>query len=245
MNKFVSGIKSKTGSVASAATSTLSTAVNRIRGYYSNFYSAGSYIASGLSAGIKANVGSVAAAAASMAASAASAAKKNLKINSPSKVFKKIGSGIPEGFVLGIKTLGSSVKRTVTGMTNKAVDSTQTAMSRMLDILDSDMDSEPSISPVIDLTNVKSGVGAINRMLSAEQTFGVRANLSSINSTMHERNQNGSNAEVVSAINKLRKELSNLERPSYNINGITYDDGSNISQAVNDIVRAARIGRRV
>lgn len=245
MTKLVSGIKSKTGSITSAATSTLSTAVSRIRGYYSSFYSAGAFAASGLAAGIRSKVSSAAAAAASMAAAAASAAKKNLKINSPSKVFKKIGAGIPEGFVLGIKTFGSSVKRTVTGMTTKAVDSTQTAMSRMLDILNTDMDYEPSISPVIDLTNVKSGVGAINRMLSAEQTFGVRANLSSINSAMHYKNQNGSNADVVSAINKLRKDLGNLERPSYNINGVTYDDGSNLAEAVNTIVRAARIERRV
>ena len=245
MNGFVAGIKSQKTSAQSAVASVVSSSTNNIGKYYSTFRTYGSYVARGFADGIRSQISSAAAAAASMAASAASAAKKNLKINSPSKVFKKIGAGIPEGFVLGIKTFGSSVKRTVTGMTTKAVDSTQTAMSRMLDILNTDMDYEPSISPVIDLTNVKSGVGAINRMLSAEQTFGVRANLSSINSAMHYKNQNGSNADVVSAINKLRKDLGNLERPSYNINGVTYDDGSNLAEAVNTIVRAARIERRV
>ena len=245
MNGFVAGIKSQKTSAQSAVASVVSSSTNNIGKYYSTFRTYGSYVARGFADGIRSQISSAAAAAASMAASAASAAKKNLKINSPSKVFKKIGAGIPEGFVLGIKTFGGSVKRTVTGMTTKAVDSTQTAMSRMLDILNTDMDYEPSISPVIDLTNVKSGVGAINRMLSAEQTFGVRANLSSINSAMRYKNQNGSNADVVSAINKLRKDLGNLERPSYNINGVTYDDGSNLAEAVNTIVRAARIERRV
>ena len=32
---------------------------------------------------------------------------------------------------------------------------------------------------------------------------------------------------------------------SYNINGITYDDGSNIVNAVETLVRAARIERRM
>ena len=245
MNGFVAGIKSQKASAQSAVASVVASSTNNIGKYYSTFRTYGSYVARGFADGIRSQISSAAAAAASMAASAASAAKKNLKINSPSKVFKKIGAGIPEGFVLGIKTFGSSVKRTVTGMTTKAVDSTQTAMSRMLDILNTDMNYEPSISPVIDLTNVKSGVGEINRMLSAEQTFGVRANLSSINSAMRYKNQNGSNSDVVSAINKLRKDLGNLERPSYNINGVTYDDGSNLAEAVNTIVRAARIERRV
>ena len=50
---------------------------------------------------------------------------------------------------------------------------------------------------------------------------------------------------MVSAINGLRKDISDMPRNTYSINGITYDDGSNVSDAVKTLVRAARIERRM
>jgi hypothetical protein len=61
---------------------------------------------------------------------------------------------------------------------------------------------------------------------------------------MSPRGQNGNNSDVVSAINKLRNDVNNMERATYHIDGITYDDGSNIADAVQSIVRAAKVGRR-
>ena len=57
-------------------------------------------------------------------------------------------------------------------------------------------------------------------------------------------NQNGVNDDVVYAINKLRKDLGNVGNTTYSINGITYDDGSNISDAIQTLVRAAIVERR-
>ena len=71
------------------------------------------------------------------------------------------------------------------------------------------------------------------------------ANIKSANALMNSRVQNGDNSDVVSAINGLRKELGNVGNTTYSINGITYDDGSNISNAVRDIVRATIIEGRV
>ena len=51
--------------------------------------------------------------------------------------------------------------------------------------------------------------------------------------------------DVISAINELSKNLGNVGGDTYNINGVTYDDGSNITNAVQTIVRAATVGRRV
>jgi hypothetical protein len=62
---------------------------------------------------------------------------------------------------------------------------------------------------------------------------------------MNHRGQNGVDNELVSAINGLRKDLGKTGNTSYTINGVTYDDGSNITDAVKTIVRAARIERRV
>ena len=246
MTRFISGLKSRSGGVASAATSTIASAVARMRSYYGSFYSAGTYVASGFANGIRSQIASAASAAASMANAAITAAKANLKINSPSKVFRKIGSGIPEGFVQGIKMYSGSIKNAVGKMTDNAINTSESAMTQVLNVINSDIDSQPTIRPVVDLSDAKSGISTLNGMLDGNRTIGIRSNLGSINSMMNTRLQNGNgNDEVVSAINSLRKELGNIGNTSYNINGVTYDDGSNIADAVQSIIRAARIERRV
>jgi hypothetical protein len=80
-------------------------------------------------------------------------------------------------------------------------------------------------------------------MFGGQPSLGVNSHLGAITSMMGVR-QNGANDEVISAIRDLN---SNLERMgnTYNINGVTYDDGSNIRGAVEAIMREARIARRV
>ena len=245
MNKFVSGIKSKNDNVVSGSTSGLSSAVKNMRSYYSSFYSAGSYVAGGFSSGIRANIQSAASAAARMASAASNAARQNLKIHSPSRVFKEIGSYVPQGFAQGISMFGGQVKKSVSTMADTATSTTQSVLAQMLSMIDSNIDAQPTISPVVDLSNARSGISALNGMLSTGQTIGIRASLNDINTSMNYKNQNGDIGEVVSAINKLRKDIGNMEHATYQINGITYDDGSNITDAISTIVKAARIGRRV
>ena len=70
------------------------------------------------------------------------------------------------------------------------------------------------------------------------------ANLNSIKTGMNNRNQNG-NSDVVSAIDKLGRNLENSNGNTYNINGITYDNNSSVNQAIQDLIRAIEIERRV
>ena len=56
--------------------------------------------------------------------------------------------------------------------------------------------------------------------------------------------QNGTNRELLGAIDKLGKQMSNIQSNSYTINGITYDNGSEVADAIETLVRATRIERR-
>ena len=245
ITRMSGGMTSKKSNVTSAITSCLSTATTTIRGKYDSFYSAGSYLADGLANGISANAYKAAAKAKAMAEAAVKAAREALKINSPSKVFKEIGSGIPEGFAMGIGMLGGDVKQSVTDMASTAIKSTRSTMGTILDALSADIDAQPTIRPVVDLTDVRTGANAINGMLNGAQTIGVRSNLNAITSTMNAKLQNGSNDDVISAINKLRDGLETNRGDVYNFGDFTYDDGDNISDAVRTLVRAAKMGRRV
>lgn len=141
--------------------------------------------------------------------------------------------------------MGSQVDKAGTNLGDTATKSLSSSISRISDMVSNDIDTQPTIRPVLDLTDVESGAHALNGMLNMGSSIGVRANLGAITSMMSGRGLNGSNADVVSAIDKLNKKMDNIGNTTYQINGITYDDGSNINDAVATLVRAARIERRV
>ena len=239
------GFDGKKKTVATAVTSCITSAADKIKGKYTAFYNAGEYLVKGFASGIDENTWRAKAKAKAMAEAAVEAAKKALKINSPSRVFKAIGAGIPEGFAMGISMLNNRVDRSVTTMASTAITTTKSAMANVLDALNSDMDMQPTIRPVVDLSDVQTGVGAIRGMFISPHTIGVRANLNAASSVMNAKLQNGSNDDIISAINKLNDGLENNRGDTYNFGNFTYDDGTNISEAVHTLMRAAKMGRRV
>ena len=243
--KLAEGFSSNTKSITTSVSSGLTVAVSSISLSYTAFYNAGSYLVTGFCNGISDNSYKAAAKAKAMAEAAVEAAREALKINSPSKVFKAIGSGIPEGFAMGIGMLGGEVEKSVTGMASSAINTTRSAMANVLDALNNDMDTQPRIRPVVDLSNVQTGVNAINGMFDGVQTVGISSSFNAINASMNRKLQNGTNDDIVSAINKLRTGLDNNRGDTYNFGDFTYDSGSEVADAVGTLIRYARIGRRV
>lgn len=244
ITKFADGMKGQKGYVASIAQGVATKAKNEIRSKYSDFYTAGTYLVSGFAAGISANAYKAEAKARQMAKDAYKAAKDELDINSPSKVFRRLGAAVPEGFAQGIERFSKFSNRSSNSMAQSAVETARTALSRMTDVLSSDMSNAPTITPVLDLSNVQSGMGTLGTMLNSTSSIGLTANLNAIGSMRAARRQNGTNGDVVTAIKKLGKDIGNMDRNSYNINGITYDQGSDVADAVETLVRAIRIDRR-
>ena len=240
--KLSDGIESKQTIAKTACRKLVSECATTIGKYKKDFYSAGKNLVDGFASGISENSYKAAAKSKAMAEAAEKAARKQLKINSPSKIFRKIGSGVPEGFAQGITMFGSNIKKSIGTMGSTAVSTTKNLMSNILDNMNMDIDSEPTIKPVLDLTNIESGVGNMNRMFNG---VGIDANLNAISYGMNNKLQNGRNDDVVSAINRLSKDLSNVGGNTYNVNGISYDDDSNITNAVKDLIRAIKVEGRM
>ena len=106
-----------------------------------------------------------------------------------------------------------------------------------------DENDQPVIRPVVDLSDVQTGVSKVQSMFGAFNLDGMSSKIGNISSMMNR--QNGGKNDVVSAINSLRTDIKNIKTNTYNVNGITYDDGSNVSSAIKTLVRAAKIERRV
>lgn len=243
-SNLASGIKSGKASVNSAVTSTVSGAASKLRSYYSSFNSAGSYLAQGFASGIRSGSFAASVAASAMAEAAAAAARKKLAEHSPSKVGYKIGDFFGVGFTNGIANNFVDSSRAGTKMADNAKEALINAVSKMSNILDSDVDVQPVITPVLDLSNVTSGAASITSLLGGTQSVGVRSNLNAINTAM-KLNQNGQNDDIISAIDKLRKELGNLNSgDTYSINGV-YASDDDIVDAIKTIVRAVKVERRV
>ena len=244
MTQFMDGIGSKKTPCIEVITSLVSSVTDEFNTVYSKFYTAGDHAVQGFRDGIDENTWKAEAKAATMAKAALKAAEDELRIKSPSREFYSIGHYGVLGFVNALDDGISVAKKAGYNIADSARTGLSKAAAKIYNILGNDVDMTPTITPVLDLSNIKDGAGSISSMLGLGSSVGVLSNVNSINSRMNQNGQNGAE-EVISAIDRLRKDLGKTGNTTYSINGITYDDGSNISTAVKDIVRAARIGRRV
>lgn len=242
--KLANGLKEGSSSIRASISGALQAGLSSARGQYNSFYSAGSYLAIGFANGISSSVYRAEIAARAMANAAKYAAKRALNEHSPSKEMYKIGDYAGAGFVNALLDYASKAYVASYDMASEAKNGLSKAISRISDIIDSDIDAQPTIRPVVDLSNVASGVNAINGMMALNPSVGVMASVSSINASMNRRIQNGQNEDILNAIAGLNKTISNMSGDTYNVNGVTYDDGSNISEAVKAIIQAAKIDRR-
>ena len=238
---LASGISKNSGKIKSSMSKSFSSVVTSIRGYYTNFYNAGSYLVKGFANGISANTYKAEAKARAMANAAKQAAKDELKEESPSKEGYEIGDYFGVGFVNGI---GNNIRTAFSAgveMAKSAKDGLNTTVDKLRKLVDTDMNLEPTIKPILDLSNIKSGAGSIGSIIG-NPSLEVMSNVGSISMMMNR--QNGANDDVVSALNKLRGDLGNIGGDTYIVDGVTYDDGTNVSDAVRTLVRAAKIERR-
>ena len=244
-SSVASGFTSNRSAVVNSAGSIASSGESAVRGYYRSFFQAGNYLVTGFARGIELSTWVAKQAAEKMAEDAMNAAKKKLDENSPSKEFIKIGGYVAEGFAIGISDLSYKSTDAAEGMATSAMNTTRTAMSKVLDAINTDMDAQPTIRPVVDLSDVQTGVNAINGLFNTTKSVGVQANLNAIGYSMNAMRQNGKNDDVISAINKLNDKLDGVGNTYNTINGVTYDDGSNVTDAIETLVRYAKIGGRV
>lgn len=96
-----------------------------------------------------------------MAKTAISAGNTTLQINSPSKVFRRMGEGVVEGFALGISNDAAAAK-SVTAMGNKVMSTLETTLATIPTSLAGINEFNPVIAPVLDLTGVQQDAKAIS-----------------------------------------------------------------------------------
>ena len=237
---FANGLNTKNEDIKNAS-STIS--YNALQGLYTHInngdtYNAGGWFVTGFVNGIRAYIGQATQAAGDLGKDSLGALKWAIRSNSPSKETKKLGNYFGEGMVVGIKDYTSTIKSTSYDLGNDALTGLKESINNINDEMNMTFGEQPVIRPVLDMSELENGARQINGLFDKQY---LNANLN-VGASIVSRRQ--SQNEMINALNNLNKNIGNTNNTTYNINGITYDDGSNIQYAVGELVNAARIERR-
>jgi tape measure domain-containing protein len=240
---FIRGITAKRSGAVAAAKALATSAASASKTGYGTMHTNGAYLGSGLIIGINSKVSAAYAAGYALGRAAVRGEKDGQNSNSPSKDTIKAGKWLGEGLVIGTQSMTRKVYKAGHNIGEVATQSISTAISSAAEMVNMGIDSTPTIRPVVDLSDVKDQASLIGSLFG-NPIVSPDSDIRAIKSIMDVNNQNGNIEDIVSAINKLRKDIGNVGNTYNSINGITYDNGSEISEAVGTLVRAARIERR-
>ena len=212
--------------------------ISGIRSKFSEFKQAAKDMMNGFIAGVKSKMAEIKNAAVNVIKSAVNGVKSFLGIASPSKVFAEIGRWSDEGMVVGLTKYAGAVKDAASSVGRSAVDSMSGALSSIAGVFDQDIDYQPTIRPIVDLSNVQNGANSIGGMFGqptiamAGISSGGFNPLGSLSGSL--QLSKNSNDDVVSAIAELRSDFGSLVSAIGSMH-IRMDSGTVVGELVGKI----------
>lgn len=152
-------------------------------------------------------------------------------IHSPSTVFAGIGGYLMEGLANGITNTADGVNQSLEDVADGALDIAQSSAMRLLDVLNDE--SDPSIQPVVDLTNAENALDWMDSRLAGDRAVTLSATRSAnLAGTVNQNanRQNGKadpndpealsasgNRDVVDAIQSMGERIDGVARAVANM----------------------------
>lgn len=214
MIKFIAGVKEKAEEVKTAFTGNLNASVTAIRDYHDQFKQAGAYLVEGFADGISENTYRAEAKARAMARAAAEAAEDELDEHSPSRVGYHIGDFFGLGFVNAIGTYAVKAYNASAEMADSAKTGLGNAIAKVKDMIDNGVDTQPTIRPILDLSDVEEKSHRLNTLFSRSQALTVSTGIAAArgrNLQNEDTNPNTGNSYNFTQNNYSPKALSRTE----------------------------------
>ena len=242
LNSWITGLANvvtsseNIGKITTSVKTLIKKSLLAIKSMNNNFRIVGSQAVSGFCNGITTNLSKAYSAGSKLGKAALDAAKRSLDEHSPSKKFKEIGIFAGEGLVIGLNGTKDKVYSSAYNVGETAKNAVTSAISNAYNLISEGIDAEPTIRPVMDLSNVENGMGAINGMFDNVNSMTVRSgNISKLMSA-RSANQN----EQANKINKLYSALS-TNKPDeaitiQNTFNITGDNPKDIANEISKII---------
>lgn len=181
-------------------------------------------------------------------------------IHSPSRVMAGIGEYLSLGLAQGITDETDSVVQGVQDVSNTALSTMMDLAQRVGDIASDDFEYEPSIQPVVDMSDVQNGVDWLNDTLfqngtvalNAERTAGLAANVvrrAEVTKAQQEEANKADqkanpNADIVSSVEALGEHIDSIARAVANMK-VQMNGRKLVGEIINDVDEGlGKINRR-
>lgn len=155
--------------------------------------SIGKSLCEGIAKGIRENAQTAINAATELGDGVLAAVNAVLKINSPSKAFEESGYYSDLGLAYGFNKNAHIVRDAAVNAAYAAYDGLTGVFGEIADFVDNSMNLNPTIAPVLDLTNLQYGTGMISSLLGIGDPYALNA-VARVNSTAQ------NNASLLSAL---------------------------------------------
>lgn len=246
VSKHLSTVASKIsqeGSKISNATKTVfqnavSAAVTILNGNetINKFVNAGKSAGAGYAKGIRAKIADVRSAATALGNNAIKATKAVTKTNSPSKVFAELGEWNGIGYGNGMLDSMKYVANASRQMGNTAMDEVYRIVNAVEDSVSNGLDITPTVTPVIDTTEIQNGISSINTVtdLTRGDLMSITANMTakaSYDNSQVEEMQTRLDA-MRTAFNDLATVVSNQPTPVVEANVHLQGDAGGVFKLV-------------
>lgn len=179
---YQAGLTAQQDSVRTAATNLGNSAVEALSAIVDSFKTAGQNAGAGFVEGLNEYASKAAEAAAKMANSAVNAVNSALDEHSPSRVLIQSGRYGGEGLALGFMAMIPSVESAASKMTEGAIYSIQSAIGRARDVLSDSSEMQPTIRPVVDLSDVQAKASMINQAFGINRRYSVAMTAAKVSS---------------------------------------------------------------
>lgn len=153
----------------------------------SSLYQAAVDSAQGLVDGLKKQQAAIEAQMDKIADAMVASIKKKLGIKSPSRVFKEVGGFSAQGLINGLDGSVNAVAKSAENIGDTAVETMRKSLANTAKMTLAEIDVNPTIRPVLDLTDVKKGAGEISNTLAKASisTSGALANAMTVSAAVN------------------------------------------------------------
>ena len=237
---LISGIKEKLSNLKETVRDLISNAKQVIQDKINDFKDVGKHIIGGLISGITDKASDLANSAINAAKSAVNGVKNFLGIHSPSRVFAEIGRYTDEGFINGVKAYAGKVSDATVDMGKGAVGAMSDTLSTIADLISSDIDTEPTIRPVMDLSNIQNGANQLFSMMKSVDGYSLSGSLDIANRTGNRINEVRNKAtDNSSVLDKISDAVGNFNGGNSfeNTFNITGSNPKEIAEEVSNIIQ--------
>ena len=222
-NKVSDGIKASSSDAKAAVVSVLSDLNTAFDGYQSNWNETGQEIVDGIIVGMESRRSSLINTAIDLANDVNNAfrSRQAFDIHSPSRVTSEMGRELDQGFVIGILGHKGEVLKAGSEVSDDVIRSMSDSISKVSGIMSGDIETSPTIRPILDLTDVRNGIGMMDNEFNAGRSVLLSSRINSVNQNGFENRMNDmlvrmaednykTNSAMASSVEGLRNDFSEL-----------------------------------